>query len=223
MSASKSASPPLLTTASIVSLLVLALSVTGLFSLHYTHKSTVATLDRLSDLYAAEIAAEQARADFKTQVQEWKNLLLRGQKETDFTRYRNQFETRAAEVRSGLEGIAHQLDELGQDSTAVGGLITEHDELNRKYAAALLQHDNRDPAAASATDAIVRGADRPLNDRIEAFATHVRQIAVNEHTDLELIATQRYAGLRMFTLIVSSFAILASFTLVFLAVRAGRT
>ncbi|WP_344806656.1 methyl-accepting chemotaxis protein [Allohahella marinimesophila] len=53
--------------------------------------------------------AQVVLADFKTQVQEWKNVLLRGQDDAARAKYWAQFQAREAGVRQGAEALAETL------------------------------------------------------------------------------------------------------------------
>lgn len=101
---------------------------------------------------------------FKTQVQEWKNFLLRGTDPTTADRYWQAFLTREAEVDQHLQQLAATVGpEL---RPRVIALRTQHARLGERYRAgrtAYLDHD-RNPQRG---DAEVRGIDR---DTANAFA-----------------------------------------------------
>ena len=218
---SASPSPPRLApVAAFVSLLVLALGATGLFSLHLTNLKSAAAAARLAGLDGRRVAAVEARAAFKTQVQEWKNILLRGRSPEDFTIYRERFEREEAAVRAELgrlEGLEPVVGEMG-----AGALLAEHARLGEAYRAALKDFAPDDPASAPRVDAAVRGIDRGLSDRLDEFARGIERLIAGETRAAADAAAARYEGLRRITWIVASLAMLASLWLVVLAARAGR-
>ncbi len=213
-----SAQPKLLPVAGLVSLLVLGLGAVALFSLSFTNAKSVAALVRLDRLHRAELAAVEARVSFKTQVQEWKNILLRGRDASDFAAYRQRFDRSAAEVQSGLAALEQQLGELGLEGAIAGRLRDEHRALGTAYEKALTNYRN-EAGAAFAVDAAVRGIDRKLNDDIDALSRTVEQAAAAELSGFGAAAAARYATLRKITLGVAAAAVLAAFWLVFQATR----
>jgi methyl-accepting chemotaxis protein len=102
------------------------------------------------------------QVDFKKQVQEWKDILLRGHNPDDLTKYTKQFRDTEARVHDNSLVLSRQV----QDPTAVR-LLTEfvfrHEALGKKYQEAY------DTFVSSgfdfkAADKIVRGMDRPPTD-----------------------------------------------------------
>ena len=211
--------PNLLPTAALVSLLVLLLGAAALFALSSTNEKSLTALARLDQLHAAQVAAVEARVNFKTQVQEWKNILLRGRNATDFASYRKRFQEHAVEVQTGLTAVEKQLAALGLDASGAARLITEHQTLGVTYEKALAGFRPEDATAPFAIDASIRGVDRKLNDDIDALARTVEQAAAAELKSFGETAADRYATLRKITLGIGGAAMLAAFWLVFQATR----
>ncbi len=221
------ARPSLLPVAAFVSLLVLLLGATGLFALHHTNEKTAADLARLDATEDALLLAVRARASFKTQVQEWKNILLRGRSPADLADYRARFEAEEALVAAELARLVRRLPEIAPPADApalsvasVEALAAEHARLGETYRAALAAHDfSADPEAAFRIDASVRGLDRALSDQLDALAATFEQLTTAELRSLTERATARYEALRRITWIVASLAVLASLWLCFRATR----
>lgn len=223
--------PNLLPTAAFVSLLVLALGVTGLFALSYTNTQTNAALVRLQDFNAAHVAAISAQVSFKTQVQEWKNILLRGHDSKDRAEYLERFTARENDVQRALRSAADLFTELGVTGSAdlrglapatLAELVADHKALGERYRAELSRRALNQPGAAADTDRAVRGVDRPLNDAIDQLAKAAGLAAASEQEAFRSAAASRYASLRKATLIVGALAVVAAFALVFQASRAQR-
>ncbi len=211
--------PNLLPTAAFVSLLVLALGGAALFALGYTNRKSAAALERLDRLRAAHITAVEARVSFKTQVQEWKNILLRGRDPADFRSYRDRFEQRSSDVEKDLASLSGQLAALGLDGSATTSLLAEHQKLGAAYAQALANFQPGAPDAPFAADAAVRGIDRKLNDDIDALSRTIEQATAAELKTFGAAADERYATLHRLTLGLGAVAVLAAFWLVFQARR----
>lgn len=69
----------LINLASLMLLMILSVGIAGLFSVWSTNRYQTRTQLALNELSATMLVATQAQLHFKTQVQEWKNTLLRGQ------------------------------------------------------------------------------------------------------------------------------------------------
>lgn len=212
----------LLPAAAVVSLLVLLLGATGLFTLSLTHTRAAAALDRQTHFDEARTTALEAQVNFKTQVQEWKNILLRGHQPEDYSRYLAGFEQREAAVQAGLASIKTQFTALGLDPTGVEPLSAVHRTLGVDYRAALAAWRRDDPAGAFAVDAAVRGRDRQLGVDIDALATSAADAAARDLRAAGEDAASLYAALRKAVLIIATLAIVAALWLVFLANRAAR-
>ncbi len=208
------ARPSLLPVAAFVSLLVLLLGATGLFALHHTNQKTAEDLARLDAAEDALVLTVRARAAFKTQVQEWKNVLLRGRDLQDLATYRDRFERHEAEVRRDLEILASR--ESALELSPFSEALEEHTRLGEAYRVALSSFD---PANPLATDAAVRGIDRALDEKLDALAATMEASTTAELKSAFARAAARYEVLRRITWIVASFAVFASLWLCFRATR----
>src|SRR3954468_23002842 len=77
--------------------------------------------------------ARVAQVAFKTQVQEWKNLLIRGHKKENFEKYTASFANSEKEVNQ----LADSLFRIVRDTVAkaqMGRFITAHKDMGEKYA-----------------------------------------------------------------------------------------
>ena len=126
-------------------------------------QSLVASYDEL--LKTSVMQADLARVtqvDFKKQVQEWKDVLLRGHNPDDLAKYSKQFHEAEAKVQEDSAALGKQL----QDPAAIRLLaefVARHDALGKKYQEA---YDTYVAGGSDfkAADKIVRGMDRqPTN------------------------------------------------------------
>ncbi len=174
-------------------LMVLSVGIVGLFSvwsLSGFHGRTQQAVTQVAGLIEQ---ARQSQMHFKTQVQEWKNILLRGHDLEGRVQYRSAFETQAGLALGFLDELPSQFDQM-LDSNVIKSMhhgdipqvllsdltrlrsevlsITEQlRQLNDTYRSALAtsQLDGKwDPRAA---DRAVRGADRRLSDRMDGLMT----------------------------------------------------
>ncbi|MDT4332095.1 methyl-accepting chemotaxis protein [Methylomonas sp. MED-D] len=122
------------------------------------------------------VLIQSANIAFKTQVQEWKNILLRGNDAANFEKYSQGFSASESLVGTKLTQALEALRAVGSPfARDIENLLSEHREMGKKYRSALAQFDQADPEAGKKTDALVKGMDRSTTDSInklvEAFET----------------------------------------------------
>ena len=106
--------------------------------------------------------ARVAQVDFKKQVQEWKDILLRGHRPEDLTKYTQQFREAEAKVRDETLALSRQVRDPAA-ARLLGEFMARHDLLGKKYKEA---YDTYVSSGFDfkAADRIVRGMDRqPTN------------------------------------------------------------
>jgi len=115
---------------------------------------------------------------FKTQVQEWKNILLRGNDPDQYRKYVAAFDKTEGEVRQELLslGAAAKDPEMGLPADVVLAVIREHETMGMRYRAALQSSWRaNDPLAYRAVDRAVKGMDRPMNEAMNRLADSVNE------------------------------------------------
>jgi len=116
--------------------------------------------------------AREAQNDFKTQVQEWKNILVRGHDPAEMAKYKAAFDKSEKEVQDDFAQLKGQLKELGILTEALDKALQEHQKLGAKYREALATWKGKDPLAYRSVDGLLKGIDRPMNEAIGALAEH---------------------------------------------------
>src|SRR5206468_165453 len=115
-------------------------------------------------------ATRLAQVHFKTQVQEWKDLLLRGQDAADYENYLGQFRNESAKVNEQLNRAAALKKAIGLDAADIEAARAAHTALVQQYEDALRGYQRGTVASIFAVDKAIRGRDRPLNTMIDATA-----------------------------------------------------
>ncbi|MFG6207465.1 methyl-accepting chemotaxis protein [Pseudomonas retamae] len=117
---------------------------------------------------------DEANLQFKVQVQEWKNVLLRGKQPADLAKYWGQFEDRQRDVQKILGELAGQSGIEPSLKTRIERLRDEHRQLGAAYQKGRDAYvaAGGDPAAG---DAAVKGVDRAASDQMSELVAELRQ------------------------------------------------
>ncbi|HRE15816.1 MAG TPA: hypothetical protein PLW86_01950, partial [Rhodocyclaceae bacterium] len=115
------------------------------------------------------IDVQTAGVDFKTQIQEWKNILIRGNNEEQFARYAKAFDHKGEAVQKRLKGVVEALKKRGDPEAQsiagdLQGLLKAHAELGDTYREALKGFKAGDPEAGKKVDVAVKGKDRATTE-----------------------------------------------------------
>ena len=184
------------------SLLAIALVVVGvfaMFSVWSLNRAHVASNEEASRFLLALDDGRSAQTQFKIQVQEWKNILLRGSAEADFTRHMKAFEAKESQVQKRLQNLSERADQLGLPDLAFAAyrMIDEHKALGASYRAAL-ESGRSGPWDPFAIDRRVRGIDRALNDALDNVAHTLLAETERRRIDAAAREVGRYHTLRDF-------------------------
>ena len=121
-------------------------------------------------------AVDQARSSqvlFKTQIQEWKNILIRGEDPTEFEKYRNAFIKSSAEAQGALTQLKHTLEGLSISTPLLEDARTALADLEPKYLDALKSYIRGTFDAAQVVDRQVTGMDRLPTQKIDEIVSFV--------------------------------------------------
>lgn len=120
----------------------------------------------------AELLTREAQVAFKTQVQEWKNVLLRGHDDEALVKYRAQFEAESKRVQSLVDSLRPLLtDRNGR--ALLDRFDAAHDTLGMRYGAAMTAFAADTQRAAVTADKAVKGMDRPPTATLDSLVNHV--------------------------------------------------
>ncbi len=117
---------------------------------------------------------DEANLQFKIQVQEWKNVLLRGKQPADLDKYWKQFEDRQGDVQNILAQLIREPATDALLKTRLEHLREEHRLLGEAY------RKGRDAYVAAGGDPVagdhaVKGVDRATSEQMSALVSQLRQ------------------------------------------------
>jgi methyl-accepting chemotaxis protein len=154
---------------------LVAVSAQGWHALKVSARENAAEARTTTEYEHAVNAARTAQVSFKIQVQEWKNILLRGGTPEAFAKHSSGFREMAGSTQASLHELREIQSKLHLNVAPIDELSKAHEELGRKYMAALEHYDAARPAeSAQSVDGLVKGMDRGLNDKIDGVVAASR-------------------------------------------------
>ena len=147
----------------------------GWRSLYESNARTTDMMDSAASFQQAVNLARKAQVDFKIEIQEWKDLLLRGNDTAAFEKHKNAFLKKGEETRDGLNQLGQTLSHLGIDASLITEATQTNAELEKKYIAALTQYDPAQAESAHVVDKLVAGMDRAPTKKIDDIVAFVAQ------------------------------------------------
>ena len=162
---------------------LLAMLLIALASFHFLSNGVQNYRNLIDGPLRASQLIDEANLQFRVQVQEWKNVLLRGKQPADLAKYWKQFEDRQHDVQGilgqliALEGVATPI------KTRIEGLRDEHRQLGAAY------QKGRDAFVtaggdAAAGDAAVKGVDRAASEQMSALVVELRKLASEQSAQI---------------------------------------
>ena len=162
----------------IIGLVILLMSSIGFFNLVSFKEFSSRYLDDLNSsekLLKTVDTARSVQVTFKKQVQEWKDILVRGQNQEAYKKHLDGFNNNEKLVKDGLEEVKGLMKSQGLDTNMVDETIKAHSELGTKYREALKSFDSSNPNSYRVVDDLVKGIDRAATDDIDLIVKQVEE------------------------------------------------
>jgi len=183
------------------------------FGLFYAAEQQQGDQQRLDAIYRSADEVSSAAFAFKRQVQEWKNVLLRGAEPEDYSQYHLAFERENEQVSRLLNSLIASSD--ANQKASIDALLDEHRQLTARYRELLGTDDRISPSRATEIDHTLRGIDRPFTERLDAFAEALRNQLKSIRQDIREAELSRYQTLKRPNIAVTSTGTLLTFALLF--------
>jgi methyl-accepting chemotaxis protein len=151
--------------------------------------------------------ARAVQVHFKRQVQEWKDLLLRGHEREQYLKYLDNFTKEEAKVEEELAVLRELTAKLEFSVPDIERLARSHHELGARYREALKSFDAKDPYTMHVVDKAVKGIDREPTDAMEQVVARIQKLSADQIQAAEEHATQSYKNIRATELSVIAFSI----------------
>ena len=193
---------------------VLAASFIAIISI-FGHSYVIENINSSLNAKIYEIdLARQAQVDFKVQVQEWKNVLLRGQDKESYKKYLDGFSAKKESVRQKIKELESKVtDKKVKDD--IGRFLTAFELLNKEYEKGFEVYKSAKESQYLAADKALKGKDREPTELIDRIVVSLKEGLKAEQTRLQ---AQRSS---VVSAIIATSAATALFTALFLALISG--
>ena len=206
----------------LVAVALLALISVGAFSFMQAHKLNDA-LDEAITRHALIVdtvdKARGAQVRFKTQVQEWKNILLRGKDPGAYAKHLKGFDEEERAVRQRLEEVKATASQLGiADQLKIDAVLATFGALGPAYRDALQHYDRSTADPAGAVDKRVHGLDRAPSAAIDELVTRIQKISADFNTEEAARAAETFGSVKtgLAAFLLGAVIVLAGLSVVFI-------
>ena len=164
-------------------------------------------------------AARSAQVQFKIQVQEWKNTLLRGKDPAAFAKYRQAFIDESAATQASLKRLETLMPQVGMDASAARKTQEVHAELLAQYLEALKLYVPDDFTSVARVDEQVKGVDRLPTKMIDDIVASVLKHGSELRAQMDADSMQDYREARAWLLSMVALALLVGVAVTWWLVR----
>jgi methyl-accepting chemotaxis protein len=174
---------------------LLVVGIGGWSALNSSNAKNAVALAKSADLMDAVDTARSAQVEFKIQVQEWKNILLRGNDPAQLEKYTASFKKTSDKVKVELLRVNTLLGKIGLKTPLVDEAVQAHEVLGKSYLTALEKYDSANAESYKIVDGMVKGMDRPPTKKIDDIVDfiQVQSTVLNKQMTADSEATQKAA------------------------------
>ncbi len=188
---------------------LLVVSYGGWSALKSSGAGSATALQKSAALTEAVDTARSAQVEFKIQVQEWKNILLRGTDPAQLEKYTAAFKKTGDKTNAELKKVNAVLGKLELRTPLVDEAIAAHDELGKKYLEALTKFDSANPESYKIVDGLVKGLDRAPTKKIDDIVDYIgnQSTALMASMQKQRLATERTTTISLMTILMVTIAV----------------
>lgn len=189
----------------------------ALFGFNYHNLKSSQAQEQLEQAYDGVDRIREIQIHFKRQVQEWKNILLRGHNSDDFAHYAGAFREKQLLVQDKLGSLQAQWDPLQEIAGQVSELNEQLTVLNAHYETALIEFAAG--AAAIAIDAQIRGMDRPMEIKLDSMVAIAESKVRQQRQILRKEEQERYKNFRLILSLTTATGCLLALSILVILMR----
>jgi len=170
------------------------------------------SLDKVSAQGALFQGVTRTHVHFKGQVQEWKNILIRGNDKSQYDKYFGKFVAEEKYIQKSLEEVISLANSSGLDASALTKIKRDHTELVTAYKEALKNFEPGNKLTGKNVDKAVKGVDRATSTGFSSIAAEMEEKfeSVIQQTNTEVNEQYEAARSSFIQIMVVSIIILLS-------------
>ncbi|WP_428559214.1 MAG: HAMP domain-containing protein [Solidesulfovibrio sp. DCME] len=191
----------LVTLSAVALVFLIAGAAYGIYSISRINEAAMRQLQAGTLIVTAVDQARTAQVMFKKQVQEWKDILLRGNTPDSYAKYVALFQQEHAGVLSALEQLKAVARQLQFPVSAIDKAIATHVSLFDRYKGALQHFDPADATTGQKVDRLVVGIDREPTKAIDDIVEDINGRAANMRQEAVAAAQALYSQVRLLNLL----------------------
>ena len=199
-----------------VALATIVLLIAAFNSFWQYQKSINTFNDLLNDEIRHELAVKDLTINFKTQVQEWKNVLMRGHEENRLDKYWKSFEKHEALVQNDATELLAKMDAHPQANALLNQFVAAHKNMGMAYRQGLNEYKAQG-FDHKAGDAFVSGIDREPANLLDEVVALIDQAALEHARN----TTENADASAMMMLVITVLVIAIFSTLIVLMISRG--
>lgn len=203
----------LMTMTGLFAILTITYSGMNLYTLNSTNHYVKEAIEQGKTYQKLNDDTRATQVEFQRQVQEWKNILIRGNDPELYEKYLSQFREKENTVNKSLVMLSRQLKELNhlKESHEIDDLIKEHLDLGEKYNAALSGYDKTDLNSYIKVDMKVRGIDRPTSKSMDVVSKDILNITEEAFKKIDKQVQNNYQNKVISLLLIGALGLLTLF------------
>ena len=132
--------------------------------------------------------AERTEIEYKTEIQEWQKILLRGNKADAFEEHKKEFDKQHEIVINDLDKLTEKYKKLELDVEEINKVRSLHKSTKDRYENALQKFNRNNPDAGKYVDSLVKDIDKPV---VKAFDDMIHHLSAE--IDAVVKASEAYA------------------------------
>ncbi|MRR16993.1 MAG: hypothetical protein EG826_11115 [Deltaproteobacteria bacterium] len=188
-----------------VGMLVVLIIVIGLYGLAAVTESNERLHKSVLEGQIIANAIDTARLSqvhFKKQVQEWKDILLRGSDKDLFAKHLAAFNDEDRKVNECLQSLSKITSDAGISLPQIAEAIKVHEALRHQYREALKRYEQSGFKNSGQVDKSIRGIDRELTDDIDAMVGAIKEAAAKRLHETEMIAKTKMEAYKVLSFFI---------------------
>ncbi len=191
----------------------------GIYNVSTINTSVGIQLGKAENVKKAVDQARSAQVSFKKQVQEWKDILIRGNDPENLKKYTALLQSDHAAVLASLKELIATLQQLGLSTDETQKAISTHVALYEKYTTALKSFDVLDDSTGKKLDKLVAGIDREPTQMLDSIVDAISAAGEKVHKESLAEAAALYADVKMMFIAGIAVALIVLFVFSLVIIR----